>query len=149
MPYSIEFNPLARRFLTRLRDAGFYKRIHRAIDNPKKNHGPQAARASQTAPESGLAITGSSTKSKTALFECSFWPSETGGIFTTELSAIRLSSFTLSRNWRAFSREVFRNTEGAMAAARDLISLWIEEMSDVGKDPKTPGESILATLEVA
>jgi predicted RNase H-like HicB family nuclease len=39
--------------------------------------------------------------------------------------------------------------EGAMAAARDLISLWVEEMRAVGKDPKTPGESILATLEVA
>jgi predicted RNase H-like HicB family nuclease len=39
--------------------------------------------------------------------------------------------------------------EGAMAAARDLISLWVEEMRATGKDPKTPGESILATLEVA
>jgi len=39
--------------------------------------------------------------------------------------------------------------EGAMAAARDLISLWVEEMRSVGKDPIAPGESILATLEVA
>ena len=39
--------------------------------------------------------------------------------------------------------------EGAMAAARDLISLWVEEMRAVGKDPKTPGDSILATLEGA
>ncbi len=36
-----------------------------------------------------------------------------------------------------------------MASARDLISLWVEEMRAVGKDPKTPGEAIPATLEVA
>lgn len=39
--------------------------------------------------------------------------------------------------------------EGAMAAARDLISLWIEEMRAGGQNPQSPGESILATLEVA
>ncbi len=39
--------------------------------------------------------------------------------------------------------------EGAMSAARDLISLWVEEMRSAGNDPKIPGESILATLEVA
>jgi predicted RNase H-like HicB family nuclease len=39
--------------------------------------------------------------------------------------------------------------EGAMSAARDLISLWIEELRAAGKEPKVPGESILATLEVA
>lgn len=37
----------------------------------------------------------------------------------------------------------------AMSAARDLISLWIEEMRSADNDPKAPGESILATLEVA
>jgi predicted RNase H-like HicB family nuclease len=39
--------------------------------------------------------------------------------------------------------------DGAMSAARDLISLWVEEMRASGQEPKTPGESILATLEVA
>lgn len=39
--------------------------------------------------------------------------------------------------------------EGAMAAARDLVGLWVEEMRSAGQDPKAPGESILATLEVA
>lgn len=39
--------------------------------------------------------------------------------------------------------------EGAMNAARDLISLWVEEIRAGGKDPQAPGESILATLEVA
>lgn len=39
--------------------------------------------------------------------------------------------------------------EGAMSAARDLIALWVEEMRSSGHEPRTPGESILATLEVA
>ncbi len=39
--------------------------------------------------------------------------------------------------------------EGAMAAARDLISLWLEEMRSAGEEPRSPSESILATLEVA
>ena len=39
--------------------------------------------------------------------------------------------------------------EGAMSAARDLIGLWVEEMRSSGKAPTAPGESILATLEVA
>jgi predicted RNase H-like HicB family nuclease len=39
--------------------------------------------------------------------------------------------------------------EGALSAARDLISLWVEEMRSSGHEPKTSGESILATLEVA
>jgi len=39
--------------------------------------------------------------------------------------------------------------EGAMSAARDLISLWVEEMRSAGNDPQSPSESILATLEVA
>jgi predicted RNase H-like HicB family nuclease len=39
--------------------------------------------------------------------------------------------------------------EGAMAAARDLICLWVEEMRAAGTEPKSPGDSILATLEVA
>jgi hypothetical protein len=36
-----------------------------------------------------------------------------------------------------------------MAAARDLISLWVEEMKASGETPRTTGDSILATLEVA
>ena len=36
--------------------------------------------------------------------------------------------------------------EGAMAAARDLISLWVEEMRAVGKDPKTPESPSLQRL---
>jgi predicted RNase H-like HicB family nuclease len=39
--------------------------------------------------------------------------------------------------------------DGAMAAARDLISLWVEEMKASGETPRTTGDSILATLEVA
>lgn len=38
--YSIEFYPLARRFLTRLRDASLYKRVHRAIDNLQEEPRP-------------------------------------------------------------------------------------------------------------
>lgn len=39
--------------------------------------------------------------------------------------------------------------EGAMSAARDLISLWVAEMRATGRDLRVPGDSILATLEVA
>lgn len=39
--------------------------------------------------------------------------------------------------------------DGALSAAKDLISLWIEEMRASGESPQAPGESILATLEVA
>ena len=39
--------------------------------------------------------------------------------------------------------------EEALSAARDLISLWVEEMRATGKSPESSGESILATLEVA
>jgi len=37
----------------------------------------------------------------------------------------------------------------ALSAAKDLISLWIEEMRASGESPQAPRESILATLEVA
>ncbi len=39
--------------------------------------------------------------------------------------------------------------EGAMASAKDLITLWVEEMRSAGTSVPNPGEAILATLEVA
>ncbi len=38
--------------------------------------------------------------------------------------------------------------EGALAAARDLIVLWLEELRAGGAKPQSPKESILATVEV-
>ena len=38
--------------------------------------------------------------------------------------------------------------EGAMAAARDLIRLWVEEKREQGETPVAARESILATVEV-
>lgn len=39
--------------------------------------------------------------------------------------------------------------EGAMAAAKDLISMWVEELKSSGVEPKDSGECLMATLEVA
>lgn len=39
--------------------------------------------------------------------------------------------------------------EGAMAAARDLIRLWVEEKRESGETPVAVRESILATVEVS
>ncbi len=38
--------------------------------------------------------------------------------------------------------------EGAIASAKDLIGLWVEELRASGNSPKAPSESILATVEV-
>ncbi|MFZ4774838.1 MAG: type II toxin-antitoxin system RelE family toxin [Terrimicrobiaceae bacterium] len=40
MTYTIDFYPHARRFLTRLRDASLYKRIHQAIDKLQEEPRP-------------------------------------------------------------------------------------------------------------
>ena len=41
-----------------------------------------------------------------------------------------------------------RGIEGAIAAARDLIRLWVEEKRAAGENPVCPGESLLATVDV-
>jgi len=38
--------------------------------------------------------------------------------------------------------------EGAIAAARDLIHLWVEEKKAAGESPAPARESLLATVEV-
>lgn len=38
--------------------------------------------------------------------------------------------------------------EGALAAARDLIRLWVEEKRAAGTEPAQARESLLATVEV-
>jgi predicted RNase H-like HicB family nuclease len=38
--------------------------------------------------------------------------------------------------------------EGAIAAARDLIQLWVEEKRQAGEEPAGARESLLATVEV-
>ena len=38
--------------------------------------------------------------------------------------------------------------QGAIAAARDLIHLWVEEKRAAGEDPTPARESLLATVEV-
>ncbi len=38
--------------------------------------------------------------------------------------------------------------EGALAAARDLIRLWVEEKRQAGEEPDGARESLLATVEV-
>jgi predicted RNase H-like HicB family nuclease len=38
--------------------------------------------------------------------------------------------------------------EGALAAARDLIRLWVEEKRQAGEEPAATRESLLATVEV-
>ncbi len=38
--------------------------------------------------------------------------------------------------------------EGALAAARDLIRLWLEEKRAAGESPAQVRESLLATVEV-
>lgn len=38
--------------------------------------------------------------------------------------------------------------EGALAAARDLIHLWVEEQKISGREPAPARESLLPTLEV-
>lgn len=39
--------------------------------------------------------------------------------------------------------------EGALEAARDLVSLWIDEKRAHGESVTAPSEAILATVEVA
>ncbi len=38
--------------------------------------------------------------------------------------------------------------EGALAAARDLIHLWVDEKRAAGENPSPARESLLATVEV-
>jgi predicted RNase H-like HicB family nuclease len=38
--------------------------------------------------------------------------------------------------------------EGALAAARDLIHLWVDEKRAAGENPAPARESLLATVEV-
>jgi predicted RNase H-like HicB family nuclease len=38
--------------------------------------------------------------------------------------------------------------EGALAAARDLIRLWVDEKKAAGESPPPARESLLATVEV-
>lgn len=38
--------------------------------------------------------------------------------------------------------------DGAIAAARDLIRLWVEEKRQAGEEPTGARESLLATVEV-
>lgn len=41
-----------------------------------------------------------------------------------------------------------RGMEGALDAARDLVSLWVEEKREHGENVSAQTEAILATLEV-
>lgn len=41
-----------------------------------------------------------------------------------------------------------KGVEGAIAAARELIQLWVQEKRAAGEEPSGSSESLLATVEV-